>query len=182
MAALALTLIAAGLSAGSQIAGGIAARRTARDTIAEGNRLATDARDRGLETERNYSLDLAQLVGQQRTGMAAQGVDLTQGSAAGVLSDTKTIGEMDIATIRANVAREARGITANAALQARGLRSQATSQFAGAGATLLFGAGDAWGSYKAGSGAGLRALPSPGGRSNIRSGFGAPAPVTAFRP
>lgn len=146
-----IMIAGAAISAGSQIAAGVGARRHARGVEREGERLADDARARGLETESNYRMDLAQLLGTQRTNMAAQGIDTTFGSAAALRAETERFGALDVETIRANTAREARGITANARLQARGLRNQALGQFAEAGGTLLTTGVSAWRSYQQGA-------------------------------
>ena len=165
MAAALITSVASG------IASGVNASRTASAVTAEGARLAADARTRGLDTERDYRLNLGQHLATQRNRIAAAGVDLTQGSAAQLRANDQKIGEMDVATIRANVAREARGITANAATQSRGLRVQAMTSFATAGANLLLGSADAWGSYQANRSANTF---STGYKSSVRSLKAAP--------
>jgi hypothetical protein len=70
---------------------------------------ARDARARGAEEESRYALDVADLKGQQRAAMAANGVLLGTGSAVRVLEDTAMLGSLDAATIRSNTERESLG-------------------------------------------------------------------------
>ena len=54
-------------------------------------------------------LHQAQVLGAQRASLAANGVDLTQGSAQDLLSSTKFLGAQDVNTIQSNAARTAWG-------------------------------------------------------------------------
>ena len=60
--------------------------------------------DRAVSVQRSKT---RQLKGAQRAAMAANGVDLNQGSALNILSDTELFGEMDADTIANNAAKEA---------------------------------------------------------------------------
>lgn len=51
----------------------------------------------------------AQMIGAERAGLAASGVDLDSGSALRLQTDTATLGAVDAGTIRANAARDAYG-------------------------------------------------------------------------
>ena len=53
--------------------------------------------------------DQAQMIGAQRAQMAANGIDLTQGSAQDILASTKFLGGIDVNTIQSNAARQAWG-------------------------------------------------------------------------
>mgnify|MGYP000338322025 CR=1 FL=1 len=68
---------------------------------------AQDALDRGRIAEQQHRLKVSQLKGQQRSALAASGVELDSGSALDVLSDTAYFGEMDALTIRSNSERQA---------------------------------------------------------------------------
>lgn len=152
MAALSTALLvgATAVGAAGQIAGGIGARRMAGDITAEGARLAADALARGEEEATRYRQDLAQLLGRQRTALAASNVDVTRGSAADVREQTEIFGEEDVATIRRNAEREAYAIRQGAEAQAGGLRGQALGAFISGGSTLLTLGVDQWQRYQAG--------------------------------
>jgi hypothetical protein len=62
------------------------------------------------EAEAHKSMrDQAQMIGAQRAQMAANGIDLTQGSAQDLLASTKFLGGIDVNTIQSNAARQAWG-------------------------------------------------------------------------
>lgn len=77
---------------------------------------ADDAITRGRVTEGNLRSDTRKLIGSQRAGFAASGVDIsdTDSTAQNVVNDTTALSEMDAATIRTNAAREAWGYKAAA--------------------------------------------------------------------
>lgn len=70
----------------------------------------------GQRREQSSRLQTAAVKGRQRAAMAANGLDLGEGSAAEVLTSTDLVGEVDANTIHANAVRSAWG-----------LRTQATS-------------------------------------------------------
>jgi len=164
-------LIIAGtaLSAGGQIASGIGARKYASAVEREGARLGRDAIARGEADVDRYSIDLAGLLGAQRTSIAAQGIDVNQGTAAAIRSETEAFGAEDIQTIRENALREAFGLKRNAKNQAQSLRWQAAGQFGGAFGTALSGGANAWSVYERGRGA---KVGSDIGK--LKKGFGSP--------
>jgi hypothetical protein len=51
----------------------------------------------------------ASMIGDQRAQMAANGIDLTQGSAQDILASTKFLGGIDVNNIQSNAARQAWG-------------------------------------------------------------------------
>ena len=51
----------------------------------------------------------AQIIGDQRAQMSANGIDITQGSAQDMLASTKFLGGIDVNTIQSNAARQAWG-------------------------------------------------------------------------
>lgn len=70
---------------------------------------AQSALAQGAKEEQKSRLQTAQLKSSQRTAMAANGIDLGEGSAAQVLTSTDLMGEIDANTIKANAARSAWG-------------------------------------------------------------------------
>ena len=64
----------------------------------------------------------AQVLGAQRASLAANGVDLTTGSAQDLLTTTKFLGAQDVNTIQSNAARTAWGY------QVQGMNDSANSQ------------------------------------------------------
>lgn len=141
---------------------GVGEARASRAARREGAALSRDAIDRGEEEVRRFELQLAQLLGSQRTDIAAQGVDTTFGTAKTLRDEAIQFGLEDVATIRLNAQREARGYRARA--------DQAADQFAASSAFTFLNAGvDAWSWYRqnqrmtAPAGAPASAAPGIGG-------------------
>lgn len=82
---------------------------------------AQDAIERGHEDESRYRSGVRDLIGSQRAGFAASGVDVGFGSSVDVQADAAFLGELDALTIRNNAAREAWGYN----VQATDLRKRA---------------------------------------------------------
>lgn len=115
------------LSIGSQIAGGLMGAKGAYDqastqksilavqaAIAQqneqiANEQASVALENGQVAEQNSRLQTAQVFGAQRAALAANGVDLGEGSPNDILTTTKFLGERDALTIRDNATRQAWG-------------------------------------------------------------------------
>lgn len=115
------------------------------------------------------TLQAGQLKSRQRTSMAANGIDISQGNAAEILASTDLMKEADVSTIEANATRSAWGYRTealnakaqaiNAGTQSMNFRNQAmVSQAAGSAispigstATSLLGSAgsvaDAWYRY-----------------------------------
>lgn len=70
-------------------------------------RRGRDAIERGAIEEQRKRAQVAQIKGQQRVAMAANGVDLSFGSPLDVMVDSAVLGELDALTIRSNAYREA---------------------------------------------------------------------------
>lgn len=75
---------------------------------------AADALARGAEAEHRSREETRGAIGGQRVAFAAQGIDISTGSAADVQGDTAYLGELDALTIRNNAKREAWGFTVEA--------------------------------------------------------------------
>lgn len=88
---------------------------TQNNAIAQDNnaklalRQAEDALRRGQDEELALRQRVAQTRGTQTAALAARGIDVSSGSALGLISDTEYLGEIDALTIRDNAAREAWG-------------------------------------------------------------------------
>lgn len=89
---------------------------------------AVDAIARGNREASQHMQAVAALVGQQRAALAAQGIDLTQGTAMALQEDTARQGAIDVETIKANAWREAWGYRS----QAGDMRSRAAMAKLGA--------------------------------------------------
>lgn len=90
-----------------------------RGRVAEQNaRLASDqardAQERGRLDDRDTQWKTAQLMGQQRAAMAANGLDLGFGSALQVQADSAMFGQEDVRRVRENTTREMGGFDINA--------------------------------------------------------------------
>ena len=122
---------------------------------------AADAIDRG-----DIEADAARtrtrlLIGEQRVGYAAGGVELGSGSTLAVTADTAMFGELDALTIQNNAQREAWGYIGQSEDFKRraGLTRLAASN--NAGSTLLTGGVTALGQYSAGINSGAFAGRRP---------------------
>lgn len=99
----------------------------------------------GQREEQRSRLQTAQMKSAQRVALAANGVDLTEGSAAEILTSTDVLGESDANTIHANAVRAAWGQrtqATNLQIDAMGKRTaaRAISPNMAATSTLLSGA------------------------------------------
>ena len=103
------------VSAYSQYSAGQSQRALANKQAQIGEAQANDALARGVEAERRHRLQTRGLIGAQRASLAAQGVDVNDGSALDVQTSAATMGEMDAQTIRRNSQLEAWGFRAGAA-------------------------------------------------------------------
>lgn len=87
--------------------------------VAEQNRKiaqenAADERQQGIEEARLQRYKTIQKVGAQQAAMAANGIDVSQGTAVDVIDDTATIGELDALQTRYNYERRAQAYEAEA--------------------------------------------------------------------
>lgn len=113
---------------------------------------ARDAIRRGQVAENDVRRRTAQLEGSQRARLAANGIDLGEGSALNILLDTSYFGELDALNVRDNSAREAAGFRTQRSNQSSNAslldaRAGMEDPFGAATTTLLTGAGavaDSW--------------------------------------
>lgn len=109
---------------------------------------ARDAERRGDEAANRHRAQVTRMIGSQRAALAAQGVNVEDGSAAEVQLDTAMLGEMDALTIRNNAAREALGYRAQAIdYRRRGALERSQSGIAALG-TILTGGIESYGYSK----------------------------------
>lgn len=73
--------------------------------IAQSN--AALERQQGIEEARLQRIKTVQAIGSQQTAMAANGIDVTQGTALDVIEDTAAMGELDALQTRYNYERKA---------------------------------------------------------------------------
>jgi hypothetical protein len=149
--------------------------------VAENNRqIATwqseDALQRGQTAINQHQLKVAQLRGTQRASLAARGIDLGQGSALDILSDTEVMGQIDANTIADNFAKEAwayRNQASNAGGDAALLRGRADGISPGAAAagSLLTSAGSVASSWYSLKGAGAGAASASSSKPYATGGF-----------
>ena len=137
------TAVALTMSGIGKIQQSRAQARAARENRRFGEMMAADVETRGQEEIQAYQRQLSQVTGQQRVGLAAQNIDLTQGTAAQIAEQTARIGEQDVATIRRNIEREAWGIRTQSDInyragmaQSRASAFEALGTFAEAGTSF----------------------------------------------
>lgn len=167
IASLAMTAAAGGVSAYGAVQQGKAAEGQADYQAAVGRnnaiiaeRQARDAEERGAAEETAQRRQTAALMGKQKAGMAANGLDLSSGSPLDILGDTAQFGELDALTVRSNAAREAYGyrnqgaqFTSDAAAQKIAGKNAKSASYISAGSTILTSAsqmGGNWATYKKG--------------------------------
>lgn len=117
---------------------------------------AQDEIRRGQDEELAVRRRTAQLKGSQRASLAARGLDISDGSALNLLTDTDYMGEVDALTVRDNAAKkvyatrqQAAGFTAEAGMMK--FRADSENPMMAAGTSLLSNAGavaDRWYSYR----------------------------------
>lgn len=135
-----LTLIATGVAAAGTVVSGVAQAKQQRyqAAVAErnaqlSNQSAADAIQRGkLEEQRSYRRT-AQLQGEQRAALAANGIEVDFGSAADVQRDTAAAGAEEAGIIRENAMRETRGYE----IEAANFGASAVADRAAAKATMV---------------------------------------------
>lgn len=77
----------------------------------QANAAATAALQQGQVAQQQKANQEDVLMGQQKAGLAANGIDVGSGTAVDLLGDTKAAGEFDQLTITNNAQREAAGYT-----------------------------------------------------------------------
>jgi len=99
-------------TASAQSAAAAAAAQEASNNATLAQRSASDALARADVDQQTKANQTDILLGQQRAGLAANGVDPNSGTAVNLQSDTAGSGELDQLTIQSNATREAAGYQA----------------------------------------------------------------------
>lgn len=152
MQALALGASVGGtvLSASSAYQQGQVAKQTAANNAQMAEVAAQDAQRRGEEEATAVQRKGAALKSAQRVSLAAKGLDLGYGTAADLQDQTDFFTQSDVATTRANAAREAWNIRARGQQALATGKADSLNAMYQAGGSLLSGAGmvsDKWNTY-----------------------------------
>lgn len=113
-AAISVTVAAGAYTAYQQNQAGKAAGKIGEFNAGVAGAQADDALVRGRRDERDFRAQTKATIGSQRASLAAQGVEIDEGSALAIQEDTARQGELDAITIRNNAAREAWGFRVGA--------------------------------------------------------------------
>jgi hypothetical protein len=111
---------------------------------------AQDAEKRGAVEADRYRRQVGQFIGSQRTGFAANGIDVNSGTASEIQDDTAAFGEFDALTIANNAAREAWGYRVGAQNDLMNGRMAQSNAKSAATGSILGGVGSAFGSFAGG--------------------------------
>lgn len=112
---------------------------------------AQDAEKRGSVDADRYRRQVTQMIGSQRAGFAAGGIDVNSGTAAEIQDDTAAFGEFDALTIANNAAREAWGYRVGAQNDRLNARMAVSNAKSSATGSILGGVGSAFGSFAGGA-------------------------------
>ncbi|EPH0891369.1 hypothetical protein L4Z77_006348 [Pseudomonas aeruginosa] len=150
-AALAAGAAGAGglLNAYSQIQQGKDAVRTANRQQAYLNRQARQVLDQGEFEDAQLYEQGRQIVGSQRAGFAANGVDVNSGSASRVQESTMNQVAMDAEQVRRNAFNQAFGLVTQGNEGIRQARADYRTRRLNAFSSLLTGGSQAYGNYRA---------------------------------
>lgn len=152
MAAIPIAMSLAGGMMGAQNARqqGAFQEAMAEQNAAYKEAAAQDAEKRGAVDADRYRRQVGQLIGTQRTGFAANGIDVNSGTAAEIQDDTAAFGEFDALTIANNAAREAWGYRVGAQNDLMNGRMAQSNARSAATGSILGGVGSAFGSFAGG--------------------------------
>lgn len=101
------SIASAAVSARSASIQGQVANATAKNNQIMAEYAAKDATKRGEEQAMEVARRGRQLLGSQRAGMAAKGLDLGEGTAAELQDQTSFFADSDVRTVRENAKRDA---------------------------------------------------------------------------
>jgi hypothetical protein len=139
------------LGAGTSAVGSEKAAKKAKQIAGFNASVATaqaeDALQRGREAEDQLHTGVKKLMGAQRAGFAAQGVELDSGSALEIQQDTGAQAALDTQRIKLNAAREAWGFKQQATNYSMGGNAQFNQHMGEAYGTILGGLGNAFTNY-----------------------------------
>lgn len=81
--------------------------KVAEENAKIANKNAANERQTGIEEARLQRMKTLQAVGSQQAAMAANGMDVTQGTSLDIIEDTAAMGELDALQIQTNYERKA---------------------------------------------------------------------------
>ena len=88
--------------------------KVAEENAKIANKNAATERQTGIEEARLQRMKTLQTVGSQQAAMAANGMDVTQGTSLDIIEDTAAMGELDALQIQTNYERKAQSYEAQA--------------------------------------------------------------------
>lgn len=88
--------------------------KVAEENAKIANKNAATERQTGIEEARLQRMKTLQAVGSQQAAMAANGMDVTQGTSLDIIEDTAAMGELDALQIQTNYERKAQSYEAQA--------------------------------------------------------------------
>lgn len=145
--AMAAMAVGGGVSAFSAIQQGKTAQQVANNNATMAEYAAQDAQKRGEEDAMAVQRKAAALKSSQRVGLAANGLDLSYGTAADLQDQTDFFAQSDAATARTNASREAWRLRAGGEQdRAAGSAARSNANLQAAG-TLLSTAGSVAGKW-----------------------------------
>jgi len=141
MVAAAAAVVGAGISAYGMVQQGKTAQQIANNNAKMAEYAAQDAQKRGEEDAMAAQRKAAALKSSQRVALAANGLDLSYGTAADLQDQTDFFGQADAATARTNASREAWRLRAGGEQdRAAGAAARSNANMQAAG-TLISAAG-----------------------------------------
>lgn len=158
IAAAALTAASAYQQANARKASSEYQAQVANNNAQVANWQAQDAKERGDVNAANLRRKYASLQGTQEATLAARGLDISEGSANAILTDTDFFGDYDQRLARSNSQREAYGFR----VRAGNFTGDAGSYSAAANADNPFGS-----AVTAGAGSYFGGMSRMGGRDNM---------------
>lgn len=139
--AAAVAVVGAGISAYGMVQQGKTAQQIANNNAKMAEYAAQDAQKRGEEDAMAAQRKAAALKSSQRVALAANGLDLSYGTAADLQDQTDFFGQADAATARTNASREAWRLRAGGEQdRAAGAAARSNANMQAAG-TLISAAG-----------------------------------------
>ena len=140
------------MGAVGQVQQGKQAKATAKYNAAIESQRAADTEERGRNEEARIRREGEGAKGRQIAQLAANGIEISTGSASDLIADTAMMTELDALTVRSNTEREAAGLRSSSeSLLAQGSNAQSNANFGAAG-SLISGAASVnsqWTKYNA---------------------------------
>lgn len=146
-AAVAISIIGAGVSAYGQYEQGQSQKKAANYNAEMDRRAADDALQRGAIDAARIKENTRKLISTQIANSGASGFDSSTGTALDLSVEAKGYGELDALTTINNAQRQASGLEAQSVLDRYQGKASGRAGTMGAAGTLISGAGSAASSY-----------------------------------